>query len=332
LAQTQQPSKANKQRSMTQAPKSSNETGDQKTPGFGRQVGAALRITIAVAFIISGIVNARNVSTATRRWTEGTEGDLRIDSKMAEAVTVLYDEDKHTEAINLTAKIIQLQKIVDMQHEQLEKYSSLRGQAIFDKPTDGLSENQGNAERLLDVDAKVGEPNLTANKSTQVTELPDPSKFDVPDLNGESFSACLLIMDENIRFGEWLVYHYYTMPLRNLVLAVDPRSKTSPEEILAKWRPFMNITIWGDDEILEGKWLERSKKMTNRTANSASTDDLTGIHIELTKIHRVRQPTFSENAPSTYSNRIEPGPHSMMSMNTWHLITTHWAKRIAPES
>lgn len=157
---------------MTQAPKSSSETGDQKTPGFGRQVGAALRIIIAVAFIISGIVNSRNVSTATRRWTEGTEGDLRID-KMVEAVTVLYDEDKHTEAFNMTAKIIELQKTVDMQQEQLEKYSSLRGQAIFDKPTDGLLENQGNAERLLDVDAKVDESNLTANKSIQVTELPD---------------------------------------------------------------------------------------------------------------------------------------------------------------
>ena len=54
----------------------------------------------------------------------------------------------------------------------------------------------------------------------------------------------------------------------------------------------MNITIWRDDEILEGKWLERSKKMTNRTANSTSIDNLTRIHIELTKIHHVRQPTF----------------------------------------
>jgi hypothetical protein len=65
----------------------------------------------------------------------------------------------------------------------------------------------------------------------------------------ESFSACLLIMDDNHRLSEWIAYHYFAMPLRHLVVTVDPRSRTSPVKILDRWRPLMNITVWGDADF-----------------------------------------------------------------------------------
>ena len=52
------------------------------------------------------------------------------------------------------------------------------------------------------------------------------------DGDGESFSACLLIMDDNHRLSEWIGYHYFAMSLRYLVVAVDPHSKTTPSRIL----------------------------------------------------------------------------------------------------
>ena len=53
-------------------------------------------------------------------------------------------------------------------------------------------------------------------------------------------------MDENFRLPEWIAYHYYMMPLRHLVLLVDPRSATSPLDIVERWRPYMKIQVWSD--------------------------------------------------------------------------------------
>ena len=64
-----------------------------------------------------------------------------------------------------------------------------------------------------------------------------------------SFSACLLIRDDNRILPEWLAYHYTVMPLRHLIVAVDPHSVTSPEPILDKYRELgMDITVWGDND------------------------------------------------------------------------------------
>jgi hypothetical protein len=66
----------------------------------------------------------------------------------------------------------------------------------------------------------------------------------------DSFSACLLIMDDNHRLVEWLAYHWFLLPLRYLVLAVDPNSRTSPKSILDQWRKMgMTIVEWSDNDF-----------------------------------------------------------------------------------
>ena len=69
--------------------------------------------------------------------------------------------------------------------------------------------------------------------------------------NKETFSACLLVMDENFRLREWLAYHYHVLPLRRVVVAVDPRSRTSPTPIFDFFRQElgMNITEWTDADF-----------------------------------------------------------------------------------
>ncbi len=44
----------------------------------------------------------------------------------------------------------------------------------------------------------------------------------------EGMAACLLIKDDNHLLIEWIAYHYLTLPLRYLVIAVDPDSFSSP--------------------------------------------------------------------------------------------------------
>jgi hypothetical protein len=93
----------------------------------------------------------------------------------------------------------------------------------------------------------------------------------------KSFSACLLIMDDNHRLSEWIAYHYFALPLRHLVVTVDPRSRTSPVKIQDRWRPLMTITLWGDADF-------------NFSANMTALNE-TDVQAK-TNMHRKRQSTF----------------------------------------
>jgi hypothetical protein len=100
------------------------------------------------------------------------------------------------------------------------------------------------------------------------------NKVDSED--GESFSACVLILDENHRLSEWIAYHYFAMRLRYLVVAVDPHSKTSPSRILNRWRDRMTVVEWTDSNFID-------KSLIN-----LNTDG----HIKKTMKHRARQTDF----------------------------------------
>ena len=67
-----------------------------------------------------------------------------------------------------------------------------------------------------------------------------------PDAPEASFSACVLALDENARLIEWLAFHYQSLPLRRLIVAIDPRSRLRPSSILQRWAGMMNITEWSD--------------------------------------------------------------------------------------
>ena len=64
----------------------------------------------------------------------------------------------------------------------------------------------------------------------------------------EGISACLLVNDENPRLPEWIAYHYYMLPLRSLIVAIDPSSRSSPTTILDRWKRTMklNVKLWSD--------------------------------------------------------------------------------------
>eukprot|EP00984_Skeletonema_dohrnii_P019022 scaffold9019_cov67-Skeletonema_dohrnii-CCMP3373.AAC.1 len=68
----------------------------------------------------------------------------------------------------------------------------------------------------------------------------------------EGASACLLVNDENPRLPEWIAYHYHTLPLRSLTVAVDPSSRSSPLDILRRWNDtgLMEMQLWNDDDYL----------------------------------------------------------------------------------
>jgi hypothetical protein len=82
--------------------------------------------------------------------------------------------------------------------------------------------------------------------------------------SAESFSACLLVKDDNHWLVEWLAYHYHVLPLRQLIIVRDPSSRTSPEGILNRWKGRIDITEWSDEHVLP-PWVSRKFQGGNIT-------------------------------------------------------------------
>ena len=79
---------------------------------------------------------------------------------------------------------------------------------------------------------------LTASKheSSPSTAIEPPSE--------KHFSACLYWMDDYSRLIEWLAYHYQVLPLRALVISIDPKSRLDPTPVLDRWKSRIDIKVW----------------------------------------------------------------------------------------
>jgi hypothetical protein len=91
----------------------------------------------------------------------------------------------------------------------------------------------------------------------------------------DAFSACLLVMDDNHRLPEWLAYHYTVMPLRTLIIAVDPHSKTSPIPVLNEWKDRIQIQVWTNDVFTDNDF---------KREEGDTIDDLHAKHMERQRI------------------------------------------------
>ena len=101
------------------------------------------------------------------------------------------------------------------------------------------------------------------SSDSSVSKHDQQSSYDHPntntnttDNNKERMAACLLVLEDSIRLTEWIAYHYTVLPLRNLILALDP--KNSPEAISRiftlkeRWDKMgLTIRIWQNDSFVE---------------------------------------------------------------------------------
>lgn len=96
------------------------------------------------------------------------------------------------------------------------------------------------------------------------------------------FAACLLTKDDKIILPEWLAYHYTVMPLRYLIVAVDPLSITSPEPILDMYRNYTDLKI----ETWTGNWYWKMIHWNKLSKLPPKTDEL------IITVKRQRQRSF----------------------------------------
>jgi hypothetical protein len=109
---------------------------------------------------------------------------------------------------------------------------------------------------------------------------------------GGGLAACLLVMDDNHFLVEWLAYHYFVGPLRSLVVAVDPRSGTSPASILDRYNTnndsHLHIIQWYDADYLDVQSVEYATAVQSVVAQFGPPRRLTPDLVR----HRVRQRLF----------------------------------------
>jgi len=137
----------------------------------------------------------------------------------------------------------------------------------------------------------------------------------------DRFAGCLLTMDDNFRTIEWLAYHYHTLPLRRLIVMVDPRSKTSPAPILERWGDRMEIDLWTDRDVFSYTELH----------NGTDEGDV--------RLHRTRQRAFNvqcmkalrdEGARWTLMTDVDE--YLYINPRAWDPTEPLYQERIAPIS
>lgn len=106
-------------------------------------------------------------------------------------------------------------------------------------------------------------------------------------------SACLLIKDDNDILHEWISYHYFSLRLRHLVIAVDPQSIHSPLPILEQWKAHLRIENWSDTDFMPS-YFQKYKKPPRQFMEDPSRLPRNISQTEYLQIstHRYRQRVF----------------------------------------
>ena len=176
-------------------------------------------------------------------------------------------------------------------NRKYNKYSKQKQRANNNnkKKKNSNNNNNNNNKRLHPHQTEPKRNNAKANIQDIV---PTPESMSV----NASFSACLLIKDDNEILSEWIAYHYHTIKLRQLIVAVDPLSSESPTILLAKWKLLtdLNIRLWHDEHYMPDDFMETGQAPPNFIATET---DLKHSKMRAESIleisnHRYRQRVF----------------------------------------
>ncbi|GAX26118.1 hypothetical protein FisN_24Hh009 [Fistulifera solaris] len=104
----------------------------------------------------------------------------------------------------------------------------------------------------------------------------EQQEFLLPPINytpskSVSLAACLLIKDDNEILSEWIAYHYFTLNMTHLIVAIDPSSETSPSETLQPWRKYIQIEEWHDEDFMPESFLQKGYHIAPHAINGDAT-------------------------------------------------------------
>jgi hypothetical protein len=71
-------------------------------------------------------------------------------------------------------------------------------------------------------------------------------------MNNCLYDANSHVLAHHISYSTGLAYHYHVLPLRYLIITVDPRSKTSPTNLLNRYRRMgLFVEEWNDFKFMK---------------------------------------------------------------------------------
>lgn len=131
------------------------------------------------------------------------------------------------------------------------------------------------------------------SQDNQVDEPPTPSSVSRQALaSNATLAACLLVRDDNDIMPEWLAYHYHTLRMRRLIVAVDPHSETSPSDVLDGWKEYLDIDVWTDDMYMPQVFLRTGIPPDEYVENITKFGDINYEQNIAINAHRYRQKFF----------------------------------------
>jgi Glycosyl transferase family 2 len=109
-----------------------------------------------------------------------------------------------------------------------------------------------------------------------------------------SFSACLLIKDDNDILNEWIAYHYFVLKLRHLIVAIDPLSSQSPTTVLQKWSNLTDLEIveWVDPDYMPAEFLSTGRTPRRYMQKASDFPSMSMSTLLEISNHRYRQRVF----------------------------------------
>lgn len=205
-----------------------------------------------------------------------------INEQMASATSSIEYEQYEDMPLNQTQKTTtsitppQPSPPITDQRNEAEAFFGKKKAAIRKKPPKNKKEDKKGKKK---------------KKKDQIKVEPNPLSLSP----NATFSACLLIKDDNEILNEWLAYHYHTTNMRHLVVGIDPTSSESPSKILQKWRLLtdMEVLEWTDDMYMPDEFLENRRPPPEYMQGASDFDKplSTATMLEISN-HRYRQRVF----------------------------------------
>jgi len=186
-------------------------------------------------------------------------------------------------------------------HQMKQHQKPQGGQRGGGKPSPANKDDQKVKRKQKDGSSLQKEKDHENKKARDVPDIHTPRAESLQA--NATFSACLLIRDDNDILPEWIAYHYHVLKLRQIIVAVDPLSLESPSEIFAKWRLMTNMDIaeWTDKNYMPGDFLKHNRPPKENMQKKEDFPDPDAL-LEVSN-HRYRQRVFLAQCMNTFRQK-----------------------------
>jgi hypothetical protein len=141
--------------------------------------------------------------------------------------------------------------IIDEENDNRENKDGTKNGLVIDESFTPSKHDQ--VKRSDSIHNSINSSNSNSDSNSGSSNVHEWINHEIPK---DGFSGCLLLKDDNDRLAEWMAYHWLVLPLKYLVVGIDPTGTSSPKHILDTWNDNhmgIEIELWNDVDY--GHWV-----------------------------------------------------------------------------